>query len=72
MSNDATGFTPETFAGWRIWRSDVGRFWASRTCPFEPAAERAGAFRTVDGDDLAQLCRAIADQESLAALTAAT
>ncbi|WP_239089591.1 hypothetical protein [Sphaerimonospora thailandensis] len=30
------------------------------------AAEEAGACRTVDGDDLRELCQAIARQESIA------
>ncbi|WP_259402221.1 hypothetical protein [Microbispora sp. H10670] len=47
-------------------RSDVGRFWASRERPFPSEAEQAGACRTVDGDDLRELCKAIAEQESLA------
>ncbi|WP_405086347.1 hypothetical protein [Microbispora sp. NBC_01389] len=47
-------------------RSDAGRLWASREQPFPPAAEEAGACRTVDGDDLRELCQAIAQQESIA------
>ncbi|MFC0862557.1 hypothetical protein ACFHYQ_09645 [Sphaerimonospora cavernae] len=47
-------------------RSDEGRLWASRERPFSAEAERAGAYRTVDGDDLRALCQAIAAQESLA------
>ncbi|WP_405084639.1 hypothetical protein [Microbispora sp. NBC_01389] len=57
-----------TFAEWRIMRSDAGRFWATRERPFSLSAEDAGAFRTVDGDDLRELCQAIAEQESLADL----
>ncbi|XVQ84976.1 hypothetical protein ACQP2K_40195 [Microbispora siamensis] len=53
---------------WRVWRSDVGRWWATRERPFGFAAEEAGAHRTVDGDDLDELCRVIAEQESLADL----
>ncbi|GGO08403.1 hypothetical protein GCM10010116_16990 [Microbispora rosea subsp. aerata] len=53
---------------WHVWRSDAGRWWASRTRPFSTEAEEAGAYRTVDGDDLGELCRAIAEQESLADL----
>ncbi|MEU8266737.1 hypothetical protein AB0B89_06170 [Sphaerisporangium sp. NPDC049002] len=52
--------------GWSVFKSDKGRFWASRHRPYEPAAEKAGAWRTVDGDDLAQVCMAIAEQEALA------
>ncbi|MEU7878139.1 hypothetical protein [Microbispora bryophytorum] len=47
-------------------RSDAGRFWASRERPFPSEAEQAGAYRTVDGDNLRELCQAIAEQESLA------
>ncbi|WP_260614865.1 hypothetical protein [Microbispora sp. KK1-11] len=47
-------------------RSDAGRFWASRERPFPASAEQAGACRTVDADDLRELCQTIAEQESLA------
>ncbi|WP_030509283.1 hypothetical protein [Microbispora rosea] len=57
--------------GWRVMTSDRGRLWATRERPFPAAAEEAGAARTVDGDDLAELCRVIAEQESLAALASA-
>nr|WP_189178743.1 hypothetical protein [Microbispora rosea] len=53
-------------------RSDAGRFWATRERPFPQAAEEAGALRTVDADDLRELCRAMAEQESLADTTAVT
>ncbi|XVQ85664.1 hypothetical protein ACQP2K_43940 [Microbispora siamensis] len=52
--------------GWRILRSDAGRLWATRERPFDRTAEMAGAFRTVDGDDLAQLHARIAQQERVA------
>jgi hypothetical protein len=57
--------------GWRIWRSDAGRFWATREHRFSRAAEQAGAARTVDGDTWTEVCRSIAEQESTATLTAA-
>ncbi|GAB3887043.1 hypothetical protein [Microbispora bryophytorum] len=57
--------------GWRVMTSDAGRLWATRERPFSPKAEEVGAARTVDGDDLAELCRVIAEQESLAALASA-
>ncbi|WP_307848687.1 hypothetical protein [Microbispora oryzae] len=47
-------------------RSDAGRLWATRERPFPLAVEEAGAFRTVDADDLLGLCQAIAAQESSA------
>ncbi|MFF3671087.1 hypothetical protein [Microtetraspora malaysiensis] len=49
--------------GWRVIVSDVGRLWASREAPFPLAAEEAGALRTVDGDDAAELAAAVAEQE---------
>ncbi|WP_328854121.1 hypothetical protein OHB01_26790 [Microbispora hainanensis] len=54
------------FAGWRIMRSDAGRLWATRERPFPAAVEEAGAHRTVDADDLVELCQVIAAQEGLA------
>ncbi|MFG1619011.1 hypothetical protein ACGFI3_40185 [Nonomuraea wenchangensis] len=54
------------FAGWRIMRSDAGRFWATRERPFPRIVEDAGAHRTVDADDLVGLCQAIAEQEGIA------
>lgn len=54
------------FAGWRIMCSDAGRWWATRERPFPRAVEDAGAYRTVDADDLVKLCQAIAAQESIA------
>lgn len=65
MSNDRAPVDP-VFAGWRIMRSDAGRLWASRETPFPEAAEKAGAYRTVDADDTAELVTAIAVQEQLA------
>ena len=53
-------------------RSDAGRFWATRERPFPQEAEEAGALRTVDADDLQELCRVMAEQESLAHTTAMT
>ncbi|MGW4641787.1 hypothetical protein ACWEN6_24935 [Sphaerisporangium sp. NPDC004334] len=56
----------ETATGWRIFRSDRGRYWATRERRFDEAAEKAGAWRTVDGDDLPGVCMRIAAQEALA------
>jgi hypothetical protein len=64
--------TSDVPRGWRVWRSDAGRYWATRMDAFSRAAERAGAARTVDGDTLPTLCRSIAEQESTAALAAAS
>ncbi|GIH72173.1 hypothetical protein [Sphaerimonospora thailandensis] len=53
----------ERFPEWTIWRSSARRLWATRARPFPPAAERAGAYRTVDADDLGELGQVIAEQE---------
>lgn len=66
MSDDRAPEPGTEFAGWRIIRSDEGRLWASREQPFSLEAERAGACRTVDGDDMRALRQAITRQESLA------
>ncbi len=60
--------TPDLPEHWRVFRSDTGRFWASRTARFTVVQEQAGAARTVDGDDELALARAIAEQESRATL----
>ncbi|XVQ83177.1 hypothetical protein ACQP2K_30685 [Microbispora siamensis] len=74
MSNPAVherrGEEPE-ITGWRIMRSDAGRWWATRERRFGRAAEGAGAARCVDADDELGLVRAIAEQESIADLAAA-
>ncbi|MEU8197935.1 hypothetical protein AB0C10_29565 [Microbispora amethystogenes] len=51
-------------------QSDEGRLWATRERPFTPAAESAGAYRTVDADDVIELVKAIATQEACADMTA--
>ncbi|WP_262843395.1 hypothetical protein, partial [Sphaerisporangium corydalis] len=68
MQTDETWPGATIPAGWRVFRSDAGRWWATRERRFDPAAERTGAARTVDGDDQVALCRVIAEQESAAAL----
>jgi hypothetical protein len=58
------------FPGWHAWRSNAGRYWASRVAhrrkpdelPFDESVTWA---MTVDGDDSAQLRRAIEEQEAL-------
>ena len=65
QSRAVAGARP-VFAGWRIMRSDAGRLWATRERPFPVAVEEAGAHRTVDADDLVELCQMIAAQEGIA------
>ncbi|MEV4456998.1 hypothetical protein [Microbispora sp. NPDC049633] len=57
---------------WHVWRSDAGRWWATRARRFDLDAEDAGAFRTVDADTQLELARVIAHQESVAAVLITT
>ena len=66
MAHPATA-NHATVPGWRIWRSDAGRWWATRNNPFPRSAEAIGAARTVDADTVDQLREVIAEQERLAA-----
>jgi hypothetical protein len=52
--------------GWRVFWSDRGRVWASREKAFTYAEEYAGAYRTVDADDLGALLAQIVVQEEIA------
>jgi hypothetical protein len=52
--------------GWRAFRSDRGRLWACREKPFTAGEEHAGAYRTVDADDLDTLRAEIDIQERIA------
>jgi hypothetical protein len=72
MPHDRAPSAGSAFAGWQIWRSDAGRYWATRLDAFSGAAEQAGAARTVDGDSLTQVCRMIAEQEAMAELAVAS
>ena len=53
------------FPGWRPWRSDAGRFWATRTgrLPAHPPEQFA---MTVDADTARGLQAALERQEALA------
>jgi hypothetical protein len=50
------------FPGWNPWRSDAGRFWATRKGRY-PARPPGGYAMTLDGDTPDQLREAIAEQE---------
>ncbi|MEU9888503.1 hypothetical protein AB0M95_00680 [Sphaerisporangium sp. NPDC051017] len=56
---------PVAPAGWVVFRSDAGRFWATRL-RFDDATEAAGVWRTVDADDATTLTELIAEQEQRA------
>jgi hypothetical protein len=57
------------FPGWHPWRSSAGRYWATRMRHREkpselPLDESVTWAMTVDGDDAAQLRKAIEAQEA--------
>ncbi|MBP2703167.1 hypothetical protein JOL79_05045 [Microbispora sp. RL4-1S] len=51
--------------GWIIWRSDVGRWWATRRGAVDLEALRRGCAMTLDADDPESLAAELAAQESL-------
>ncbi|GII56687.1 hypothetical protein Pth03_50760 [Planotetraspora thailandica] len=53
--------------GWTIWRSDVGRWWATRRGPVDFEALRSGFAMTVDADDAESLAAELVAQARLAA-----
>ncbi len=57
--------------GWIIWRSDVGRWWATRRGPVDLDAIRMGCAMTLDADDPEALAAALAAQAELTAAFAA-
>ncbi|MEZ0072257.1 hypothetical protein [Planotetraspora sp. GP83] len=66
MKHDRAIPPPMTIPGWRILTSDAGRLWATRERPFTTPQMKAGAERTVDGDDVDELVAAVAAQEARA------
>ncbi|XVQ84362.1 hypothetical protein ACQP2K_36945 [Microbispora siamensis] len=57
--------------GWIIWRSDVGRWWATRRGSVDLDAIRMGCAMTLDADDPEALAAALAAQAELIAEFAA-
>ncbi|MEU6410011.1 hypothetical protein [Microbispora sp. NPDC046933] len=57
--------------GWIIWRSDVGRWWATRRGSVDLDAIRMGCAMTLDADDPEALAAALAAQAELTAEFAA-
>jgi hypothetical protein len=51
--------------GWTIWRSDVGRWWATRRGSVDIEALRAGFAMTVDADDPESLAAELVAQARL-------
>jgi len=54
------------YPDWTIWRSDAGRWWATRHHPLTPAQREAGCAMTVDADDPRALREQLEEQEELA------
>ena len=50
------------FPGWNVWRSDEGRWWATRRCPLRPSRWPDGYALTMTADDAGALCVAIRSQ----------
>jgi hypothetical protein len=52
------------FPGWLVWRSDAGRWYATRTGDLTDAQLQAGYAMTVAADDSAGLRELLRDQQS--------
>ncbi|WUH97036.1 hypothetical protein OHR68_26275 [Spirillospora sp. NBC_00431] len=52
----------EDFPGWQVWRSDAGRWYATRSGDLTDAQLQAGYAMTVAADDSAGLRRLLLDQ----------
>jgi hypothetical protein len=50
------------FPGWSVWRSDEGRWWATRRCPLRPTRWPEGYALTVTADDAGALGSSINSQ----------
>ncbi|GII52502.1 hypothetical protein Pth03_08910 [Planotetraspora thailandica] len=54
------------FPEWTIWRSDAGRWWATRHHPLTVRQREAGCAMTIDADDPEGLRRQLRQQEERA------
>ncbi|NKZ05943.1 hypothetical protein [Actinomadura latina] len=52
----------EEFPGWQVWRSDAGRWYATRSGDLSDAELQAGCAMTVAADDSAGLRGLLAEQ----------
>jgi hypothetical protein len=54
------------FPGWHIWRSNAGRWWATRTGAVLGRADLAtGRAMTIDADDESTLCEQLDSQTTI-------
>ncbi|GAA1517460.1 hypothetical protein GCM10009677_58490 [Sphaerisporangium rubeum] len=51
------------FPDWTIWRSDAGRWWATRHRPLTDAERKSGCAMTIDADDPAGLRLGLLEQQ---------
>ncbi|MEW9532961.1 hypothetical protein [Microbispora sp. NPDC049125] len=54
------------FPKWTIWRSDAGRWWATRHHPLSEIQRDAGCAMTIDADDPRGLREQLREQEERA------
>ncbi|RFS81021.1 hypothetical protein D0T12_34015 [Actinomadura spongiicola] len=52
----------EEYPGWQVWRSDAGRYYATRSGDLSDAQLQAGLAMTVAADDSVGLRRLLLDQ----------
>ncbi|WP_169951369.1 hypothetical protein [Microbispora sp. H11081] len=52
------------FPEWTIWRSDAGRWWATRHHPLTSAQRAAGCAMTIDADEAEGLRALLREQEA--------
>ncbi|GLW09061.1 hypothetical protein Misp01_41900 [Microtetraspora sp. NBRC 13810] len=55
------------YPDWTIWRSDAGRWWATRHHPLSVAEREAGCAMTIDADTPGELREQLTDQRERAA-----
>ncbi|GAA2845523.1 hypothetical protein GCM10010517_01980 [Streptosporangium fragile] len=55
------------FPDWTIWRSDAGRWWATRHHPLTSAQRDLGCAMTIDADDPEGLREQLRDQQARSA-----
>lgn len=60
--DDLKAAIEEEFPGWQVWRSDAGRWYATRSGDLSDAQLQAGYAMTVAADDSAGLRRLLLDQ----------
>ncbi|TMQ94251.1 hypothetical protein ETD83_24180 [Actinomadura soli] len=60
--DDLKAAIEEEFPGWQVWRSDAGRWYATRSGDLSDAQLQAGYAMTVAADDSAGLRRLLVDQ----------